>query len=138
MSNETQRFCPGNSGVSWCDYAPDATGHRTRVGIITAGTIGLPGMELHRLPTGHYWTELTTSSKAAALGSIRTAKKAASSAANGKRGGRPRRWIDYATGEVFRGDVGGLRAIDSLNAARNDGGCGIVAAPDGTRIFWSR
>jgi hypothetical protein len=68
----------------------------------------------------------------------KAANKAASSAANGKRGDRTRRWIESATGEVFRGSVGGLRAIDSLNAARNDGGCGIVAAPDGTRIFWSR
>ena len=82
--------------------------------------------------------EIQKNTAAVALGSIRTAKKSASSAANGKRGGRPRRWIEYATGEVFRGSVGGLRAVDSLEAARNDGGCGIVAAPCGTRIFWSR
>ena len=81
----------------------------------------------------------TKNPSAVSLGSIRTAKKAASSAANGKRGGRPRRWIEYLTGEVFRGDVGGLRELDSLEAARKDGGCGcgIVAAPCGTLIFWS-
>jgi hypothetical protein len=45
-------------------------------------------------------------------------------------------WMKYDDAEEYTGDVGELTPQDSIEAARSDGGAGVVVAPDGTRIYW--
>jgi len=45
------------------------------------------------------------------------------------------RWMEYDTARPAR-RVRGVRAADSREAARHDGGAGVVVAADGRRVYW--
>lgn len=45
-------------------------------------------------------------------------------------------WYDYRTGVAISKRIAGLRKVESIRAAKLDGGCGVVLAPDGRKVYW--
>lgn len=46
-------------------------------------------------------------------------------------------WRDYLTAEAVAKRIPGIKAKDSIEAAKHDGGCGVVVHPvTGRSIYW--
>ena len=46
-------------------------------------------------------------------------------------------WHDYQTGKEIAKRIPGIAKADSIEAAKRDGGCGVVSHPaTGERIYW--
>ena len=46
-------------------------------------------------------------------------------------------WYDYQTGNKIAKRINGITAKESIEAAKHDGGCGVVSHPvTGESIYW--